>query len=213
MLRGFTDSLPISCSGVEDPNKTHARNRATCMAGSFTALLNHLLTWLPSKRLCTLCCSLHAPSDSTNGARRIQRPDYILATSAATRGHIARVTMAFNTVMFIEDNMVKLGSANMPLGCDERRAIRGYCLGRSRLPSGRLPVHRVEDCLPDILLQCCCSSSQGERKGMWYSRALPRETVLARYRPGVVRRASWRAHPSSVVRRGIAGETRRRSAL
>jgi hypothetical protein len=61
VLRAFTDSLVVSCcSGVEGPNKTHARYRATCMAGFFTALLNHLLIWLPIKRLCTLCCRLHA---------------------------------------------------------------------------------------------------------------------------------------------------------
>jgi hypothetical protein len=86
MFRGFTDSLLVSCSGVGVPNKTHARYRATCMAGSLTALLNHLLTGWPRKRLCTLCCRLHALPDCTNGTRRRLRQDYLLVTSAATKG-------------------------------------------------------------------------------------------------------------------------------
>lgn len=51
---------------------------------------------------------------------------------------------------------------------------------------------------------------------MRYSRALPREGLPLRHighgagnvhRASCIVRASWRAHPPSVVRRGIAGET------
>jgi hypothetical protein len=85
-------------------------------------------------------------------------------------------------------------------------AIRGYCLGRSRA------FHRagflftvLKIAVPDM---CCRTHHRENGKGMRYSRALPREAILARYRPGLVRRAAWRAYPSSVVRRRFIGETR-----
>jgi hypothetical protein len=40
----------------------------------------------------------------------------------------------------------------MCLGRDERQPTHGYCLGHSRLLSGRLPGHGVEECrVPDLL--------------------------------------------------------------
>jgi hypothetical protein len=105
--------------------------------------------------------------------------------------------------MFIDD-MAKLASARHSPRSNWQ--CRGYCLRRVPLPSARLPVHRLEQCVPDM---CCCAAVRHKEinKGMRYSRALPRERRPLRnivQDAGDVHRGEHTPQvPLCVVRRGI----------
>ena len=145
--------------GFEGPNKTHV----------LTALLNHpTKASYKEKRLCTLCCRLHALPDRTT---TIIFPPLHLPPLEGTLS-VSRWRSACG--MFIDD-IAKLGSARCSSQPKVKLAMsRLLPAPRSYLPSARLPVHRLEYCVPDMY--CCAAAHHKEiSKAMRYSRALPRE--------------------------------------
>lgn len=157
-------ALPSAAPGFLLPTRRMMGCGHALFGVSLTALLNHLSEWESKRRLCTLCCSLHARPVGTNGGCWLAVPAYRGAQTSEPSARrwpsrcICRKDMAdgCDTVfaMVIADHGRQMhqygrpGRANMAAGRGQFAAIAQPCFPRAGFQSAATTA--VEDGAVDV---------------------------------------------------------------